>query len=145
MNGVLKCLTLLGITLIFNNQLQAQVVAVPDGVHCKVTELDLHPIKTGDFSFTISRFKNGSFKILIKNLSGTFIPFIPEDMTVLGSDGSQNYITGSFISFPLSWVPPTQIKIAPQAHINLTYQLSDEVKLPARIYYSGKPIAEISK
>ena len=136
---------LIGIASLFAGQLPAQGVRTQEVIHCKASELDQNPIQIGALSLTISRFKNSTFKIKIQNSSENFIPFSPDELTIVGSDGSQNYITNSFISFPLNWVHPTQIKIAPQAHIDLTYSLSDAVKLPAKIYYSGKSIAAITK
>jgi hypothetical protein len=145
MNGILKSLAFLGISILFIAKLPAQGVTSQDVIHCKASELDVHPIKTEGFLFTISRFKNGSFKLSISNSSESLSAFFPESFAVIGSDGNQRYVAESFIDLSLRWVLPTQIKIAPQAHIDLTYRLNDDVKFPARIVYEGKTIASITK
>lgn len=145
MNRVLKSLTITCMSLWFIVQLPAQVLTTQEVTHCKASELDVHPINTRDFSFTISRFNNGSFKLSISNSSEIIRSFSPDSLAVLSSDGSQSYVAESFIVLSLSWVLPTQIKIEPRSRIDLTYRLNDVVKFPARIVYEGKTIADITK
>ena len=145
MNGVLKSAVLLGIALTFGSHLPAQGSASQGLIRCKASELDQHPIKDGNLSLTISRFKQASFKVSVQNSSENFSPFSPDDLTVIGSDGSHYYIEVSYIHIPGRSLLPTPVKIGPKAHLLLTYGLNGEVNLPARIFYAGKLVAEITK
>lgn len=145
MRAFLKSLMFICITSIFNSPLPAQGTAIQEVLHCKASQLSQHPIKISDLSLTISHLNHRNLKLFLKNVSEIFTLFSPDELTILGSDGSQNYIEVTYIRDPGRWISPAQVKIGPRAHLQLEYGLNDEVKFPARIYYRGKPIAEITK
>jgi len=145
MTRFLNSLIFICITSIFSSPLPAQGTSIQKALHCKASELGQHPIEIGDLSLTISHLNYRSLKLLLKNVSELFIPFSPDDLTILGSDGSQNYIEITYIRDPGRWISPAQVKIGPKAHLQLEYGLNDEVKFPAKIFYKGKPIVEITK
>ena len=144
MAGIIKFTLLSGAILFFGNILQAQTIPSRNVIRCKVSELDQHSIIEGQLTLKLSRFKYRSFTILIQNSSESFCTFSPADLTIVGNDGSQNYIETSYSNAPTS-MQPTALKMAPLAHIQLTYGLNNEVSLPAKIYYSEKLVAEITK
>jgi hypothetical protein len=145
MNGVLKSMGFLGITFSFSSNLPSQVVTTQEVLHLRASELDSHPINIGALALTISRFTNGSFKVLITNSSEAISHFSPDNLTFLCSDGNQRYVAESFINLSLNWVPPAQIKIASRSRVDLTYRQNDEVKFPVIICYDGKPFAVVTK
>jgi hypothetical protein len=144
MASTLKFMLLSGIILFFGNKLQAQSISPRDVIHCKVSELDQHAIREGQLVLKLFGFKYRSFRISVQNSSESFCTFSPADLTIVGNDGSQNYIETSYSLSPAT-VQPTTIKIAPMAHILFTYGLNTVVSLPAKIYYSEKLVAEITK
>lgn len=40
---------------------------------------------------------------------------------------------------------PSDIRLAPGAHVKVSYRLTDSVKLPARLYYDDRLLAVISE
>ncbi len=144
MLGILKFTLLSGIILFVENGLQAQSIPSRDIIHCKVSELDKHAIKEGQLILKLFGFKYRSFRISVQNSSESFCTFSPADLTIVGNDGSQNYIETSYSLSPPS-MPPATVNIAPLAHILFTFGLNTEVRLPAKIYYSEKLVAEITK
>lgn len=142
MIGHFKSVALAGAILLFGNELRAQA-APPQGIiHCQASAIDQQTIKEGQLLIKLSRFKYRSFKVSVQNTSESFGTFSPADLIIVGNDGSQNYIETSYSTTPLH---PTSIRVAPMAHVLLTYGLNTEINLPAKIYYSEKLVAVITK
>jgi len=79
----------------------------------------------------------------IRNPGDAFATFAPQDLAIVGKTGLQV----APLCELLSAVETEALvhRIAPGAHIEVKYILSDKVQLPARLYLGGKLVAEIQE
>ena len=117
------------------------------------SELAAHPLHPGGLELRIQKFSGpliGSdgglirLSIRIENKSTESRPFALEDLVAVGSDGTQALLAlPGHGNYPIFTSVKTQV--APGAHLTLAdCQFSVPVLLPARIYYGGQLLLEVT-
>ena len=113
------------------------------------SELDKHPFTVGELKITITGFRTGSLltraaiRVRAENTSGGAATFNPQRLSFVASNNRQINIRGQRRQGNrFDFVQP--IEIAPGAYIKETYDLDHKVDLPARLFYEGKELAQIT-
>ena len=114
----------------------------------RVSELDRTPLTAGALKITLTKFRGsflklggGSIEVDVFNNSTEFTVFSPQRLSFVGSDYNQADVL-AIQSGDHYWSAMDR-RIAPGAHIKEFYALNGKVRLPARIYYDEKLLAEI--
>lgn len=114
----------------------------------RVSELDRTPLTAGPLKITLTKFRGsflkvggGSIEAQVENTSAEFSVFSPQRLSFVGSDNSQADIL-AIQSGDRYWCALDR-RIAPGARTKEFYALNGKVRLPARVYYDEKLLAEI--
>ena len=114
----------------------------------RVSELDRTPLTAGPLKITLTKFRGsflklggGSIEVEVFNNSTEFTVFSPQRLSFVGSDNSQADIL-AIQSGDRYWCALDR-RIAPGARTKEFYALNGKVRLPARVYYDEKLLAEI--
>jgi hypothetical protein len=114
----------------------------------RVSELDRTPLTAGPLRITLTKFRGsflkvggGSIEAQVENTSAEFSVFSPQRLSFVGSDNSQADIL-AIQSGDRYWCALDR-RIAPGARTKEFYALNGKVRLPARVYYDEKLLAEI--
>jgi len=120
------------------------------------SDLNSRSFVVGDIKITIKRFWAGSLltrgymEIRAENGSGIAATFNPQRLSFVGKDGRQVNIRGRRQTGPvhpddreIEIAQPREI--APGAYVKELYELDGRVRLPAKLFYEGKQLAEIVK
>jgi len=143
------CLSPLALALIFLSLPLSQTTAgqVP-AARVREAELARTPFSAGDLNITLTQFRasflkigNGIVEVQVVNTAPTFTSFSPLKLTFLGSDNKQTDVLA--IQIGDHYWRAEDRRIAPGARTKEFYALNDKVKLPARLYYDEKLLAEI--
>lgn len=132
------------IILLNKNQLGAQEPNVYEYFHGKTTEFIKTSVQSGDLSIKFTRFNYKVLAVEVRNSTSRFVYFSPNNITIIGYDGSQNIVETVEVREPGRWGFPQDVKVGPMAHLQFTYILNREIQFPAKLYYDGKVIAELS-
>lgn len=118
-------------------------------VHVRTSELDSTPMTAGPLRLTITKFRGsvlkigpGQITIKVENPSAEFATFSPHRLTLVDKDNMQVDIVSRILGGENN-IAIREKKVAPGASIEDHYQLDRKVKLPARLYYDEKLLAEI--
>lgn len=147
----------------------AAASALTVSVHAQSTDrvrksdLKKHPFAAGDLTLTVSLFRPhmrdpltfsrsaGQIQISVENPSARGVEYSPSVLTLVGSDDRQVNLRGRMqtgIFLPAGEgdrLDPLQTRtVAPQAKLKEFYQLTDPVRLPARLYYGDRELAVIT-
>ena len=112
-------------------------------------ELKNKSFTSGSLRITITKFFESSIThqsfidIEVENSSGDIATFVPQLLTFIDKDDNQVDIVGQYSATGTSLVAAGNRRIFPKARIKLRYELTDRVKLPARLYYEDKLLATI--
>ncbi|HUK90626.1 MAG TPA: hypothetical protein VLZ81_09525 [Blastocatellia bacterium] len=133
--------------------LVAQVLATAAGSQAptvRINDLHKNPLDAGSLRFTISKLKatrllggNGTIDLRIDNQSDSFTTFAPSHLVFVGADGHQVDVFG--IALFKSVYNPGDTDLAPHAYVEPQYTLTDEIALPAKLYYDRQLLAQITK
>lgn len=132
------------IAIFLNIYLTAQEAPALDFFHGKATNLGRSSIQSGELSFKFRRLVYRQLVVEIRNHSAHFVKFSPNDITIIGHDGSQNILESVVLHEPGRWGSPLDVKVGPMAYLQFNFILNVEVRFPAKLYYAGEIIAEIS-
>ena len=124
-------------------------VAGDEPASLRKSELETHPFTVGELKITITGFRAGSLltratiRVRVENLSDNAATFNPQRLSLVGSNNRQSNIqsqqpSGKRFDFAQS------IEIAPGAYIKEIYGLDHKVELPARLFYEGKELVQIT-
>jgi hypothetical protein len=134
------------IALIF---ILASSVAGDEPASIRKSELDKHPFTVGELKITITSFRAGSLltraaiRVKVENTSGSAATFNPQRLSLVISNNRQiNIRTQRRAGSRFDFVQP--IEIAPGAYIKEIYDLDHKVELPARLFYEGKELAQVT-
>jgi hypothetical protein len=118
------------------------------------SELKSRPFSAGLLKITLAEFylgnlakTNGRLIIVAQNTSEDFVTFDPRRLSFIDTDGNQADILG--ITGYDGRIPGTVVvaaeskRIGPKAKISNLYELTDKVRLPARLYYEDKLLGTI--
>ena len=126
---------------------QTTVGQVP-AVRVRTAQLDRTPFSAGPLQITLTQFKasylkigSASVEVQVVNTASTFTSFSPQKLSFLGSDNNQADVL-AIQSGDQYWHAEDR-RIAPGAHTKEFYALNGKLKLPARLYYDEKLLAEI--
>jgi hypothetical protein len=121
---------------------QAPAIRVRSG------ELDRTPLTAGPLKITLAQFRasflkigGASVEVHVVNTAATFTSFSPQKLSFLGSDNNQVDVL-AIQSGDQYWRAEDR-RIAPGARTKEFYALNGKLRLPARLYYDEKLLAEI--
>lgn len=110
------------------------------------SELSHAAITAGDLKFmltdTISLFGLRGIKIEIENLAPKATLFVPQQLSFVQADGDQIDLLVKVNRD--AYIAPPKILLINGARTKQVYYFTDPLQLPARMYYQGQLIAEIS-
>ena len=119
----------------------------PDSV--RKSELETHPFTVGELKITITGFRTGSLltrpaiRVRVENASSSAATFNPQRLSFVASNNRQINIRGQRRSGKqFDFVQP--IEIAPGAYIKENYDLDHKFDLPARLFYEGKEVVQVT-
>jgi hypothetical protein len=123
---------------------------------CACKELPLHPFVLSEVSLTITTLSGykvfdrerkfsgrARVEITVENKSPMFKRFDPQDLSFVGKDGVQ--------VFPVyernlaDDTLPMSLRLAPGARASTEYALTGRLTFPARLYFGGALVAEVSE
>lgn len=133
------------------------VAADDQPARIRVSDLDKTPIAAGPLKIRITKLRtsflklgSGSIEVEVENIGTGFETFSPPRLSLINKDNIQINVVGSRHSYrtvppydPRTPTGPLDLRIAPGARIKETYSLSGKVRLPMRLYYDEKLLAEI--
>jgi hypothetical protein len=112
-------------------------------------ELKNKSFTAGSLKITLTSFYRayGSGKgvvyIEVENTSDDIVTFAPQLLTFIDQDNNQVDIVGQRTGIAGPLVAAVDKKVWPKARIKHIYDLTDRVRLPARLYYGDKLLATI--
>lgn len=124
----------------------------------RVPDLNKTPIAAGPLRIRITRFKtsfigigHGSIEVEAENASTGFETFSPQRLALINKDNVQINVEAARHNYYRTYPPydprtptaPLDRRIAPGARVKENYSLTGRVRLPMRLYYDEKLIAEI--
>jgi hypothetical protein len=124
----------------------------------RVSDLDKTPIAAGPLKIRITRLRgsflklgNGSIEVEVENVATGFETFSPQRLSLINKDNIQINVVGARRGYYRTAPPydpriptgPLDRRIAPGARVKENYSLSGKVRLPMRLYYDEKLLAEI--
>ncbi len=131
-------------------------LAAQSGLQCRAGELAAHPFDLRGLSVTVTNLDGyrlvaperrhagrARIALSIENKGKGFLPFSPQDLSLVGKDGTQ--------VFPIyelnlaSDAPPLSLRLAPGAHASVAYVLTGRLLFPARIYLADQLVAEVTE
>jgi len=126
--------------------------AQADQVHKK--ELKSKPFIRGPLKITLAQINYSGYglKVEVENMSDDFTTFDPRRLSFIDKDENQVDILGQVSAITEGVVTSATIssmvtaedkRIAPKARIKHYYMLTDELQLPARLYYEDKLLVTI--
>ena len=127
----------------------ASNVAGDEPATVRESGLKTHPFTVGGLKITITGFRAGSLltraaiRVRVENISGSAATFNPQRLSFVGSNNRQVNIRGQRRAgnrFDLA----QPVELAPGAYIKETYDLDHKVDLPARLFYEGKELAQVT-
>lgn len=134
--------------------LLAPVAGVSSGqvsTRVRKSELESLPFIVTPLKIVITKFKAsrifddtsaGQIEMTVENTSTGFSTFYPQRFSLVGSDNEQ--VDLLYVENLNERFPTADRRIAPSAHIEESYRLTDKVRLPARLYYDDKLLAVIT-
>jgi hypothetical protein len=146
------------LTLVLAMLIPLAAVADDQPARIRVPDLDKTPIEAGPLKIKITKFRgsflkvgNGSIEVEVANISTGFETFSPQRLALINNDNVQINVVGTRHSYyrtvpqydPRIPMGPLDRRIAPGARIKETYSLSGKARLPMRLYYDEKLLAEI--
>lgn len=115
------------------------------------SEFSRTAIVAGDLKLTITDISIGAspfgmpkMEIEIENIAATAAPFDPQQLSFVRADGHQVEALAIRV-FPDILVTPRVFLIISGARLQQSYYMNEKLQLPARMYYQGKLIAEITE
>ena len=127
----------------------ASNVAGDEPASVRKSELDTHPFTVGELKITITGLRTGSLltraaiRVRVENTSSSAATFNPQRLSFVASNNRQINIRGQRRSGNrFDFVQP--IEIAPGAYIKEIYDLDHKVDLPARLFYEGKEVVQVT-
>jgi hypothetical protein len=134
-------------------------VASDDPQQIRVSELYKTPLEAGPLKFRITRLERsgvfglgcGHITVEVENASANPENFYPQRLVLVNRDnlqlnvwaGRRGYYTTIPPHGPKIPASPLEIRITPGARVKESYSLSGKVRLPARLFYDDKLLAEI--
>jgi len=113
-------------------------------------ELKNKSFTAGSLKITITSFTVGNISIEVENTSDDFTTFSPQLLTFIDKNNNQENIVGQYAGSEsvgpdstASVVAAGDKRVFPKARIKHRYELTDRVKLPARLYYEDRLLATI--
>jgi len=111
-------------------------------------DLERTPFAAGALKITITQFRgsflkigSGSVEVQVVNTASEFTSFSPHKLSFLGNNNNQADILA--IQSGDHYWPAQERRIAPGASTKEFFALNAKVRLPARLYYDEKLLAEI--
>ena len=127
----------------------ASNVAGDEPASIRKSELDTHPFTIGELKITITGLRTGSLltraaiRVRVENISSSAATFNPQRLSFVASNNRQINIRGQRRQGNrFDFVQP--IEIAPGAYIKELYDLDHKVDLPARLFYEGKEVVQVT-
>jgi hypothetical protein len=123
-------------------------------VAIKASELTGHPFTAGGLTLTITKLDNhvavardlrdtgtGFLILEVVNPTERFTTFSPAWLVIVSNDARQT--SPGFVRRRNDRVLPTEAHVAPGATIHNQFNLTEQVRLPAKLYYGETLLAEI--
>jgi len=114
----------------------------------RTADLDRTPFTAGPLKITLTQFRgsflkigNATVEVQVVNTASEFTSFSPQKLSFLGSNNNQADVLA--IQAGDKYWPAQDRRIAPGGRTKEFYALNDKVRLPARLYYDEKLLAEI--
>jgi hypothetical protein len=108
-----------------------------EGLTLTVRKLDDYVYTSADVRDT-----GGGFVILkIENPSARFLAFTPNRLAIVGRDGKQASPRSE--RHNVERVPPSEVRVAPGARVEVQYNLTERVRYPAKLYYGDTLLADL--
>ncbi|WP_291272254.1 hypothetical protein [Geothrix sp.] len=139
-----KKIIIMIIILLNGNLLTAQKSETNNYFQGTVVEFNKISIQVDALSMQFISLKHKGLTVEVNNLTDHFIEFSPQNIIIIGSDGSQSIIETVEVREPGRWGIPQGVKVGPSAHIQFTYVLNSAVRFPVKLYYNGRVIAELT-
>ncbi len=147
------------LTSIFALIIPLCVAADDQSQRIRLSDLDKTPVVVGPFKIRIARLNRSTFlglggghiKVEVENTSSGPETFYPQRLAIVNRDNFQVSVWAGKRRY-YGTVPPydpripvtsLEIRITPGARIREVYSLSGKVRLPARLFYDDKLLAEI--
>lgn len=119
--------------------------------HVRKDDLKSRPFIQGPLKITFipvygdGRGRIGHVNIEVKNTSDDFVTFDPRQLSFIDKEDNQENILGQegWADVKCSLIAAGEKKIGPKARIKHSYVLTNNVQLPARLYYEDKLLATI--
>ena len=147
------------ITLLIALLIPVCVAANDSPAQTRAGDLDKTPITAGPLKIRIAKLReaaflgkgSGSIEVEIENTSTAFETFSPLRLSLINKDNVQINVVGGKRSLYRTIPPydprvpasPLDVRIAPGARFKEAYSLSGRVRLPIKLYYDEKLLAEI--
>jgi hypothetical protein len=131
-------------------------ISAEESLKCKVGELSAHQLRSKDlfFNFPFTGYRifdhlkgklagRANITLSMENKGSGFQVYSPQDLNLVGKDGTQ--VFPIFERNHSDDTRPMAIRLAPGAHVNVTYALSDRLYFPAKVYLGEILIAEVTE
>jgi hypothetical protein len=127
-------------------------VAAQSPVRVHKSALSRTAIPAGDLKLTITDISNGNFgggpysiEVEVENVATTATPFDPQRLSFVMSDSHQIDVSAVKLFPGKDQVAPRELLLISGARSKQSYWTNGKLQLPARLYYQGNLVAELTE
>jgi hypothetical protein len=84
----------------------------------------------------------GFVAVRLENHTEQFVAFVPSQLVIVGKDGKQASI--GYERRGGDRVTANEVRVAPGAHVEVQYNLTERIRFPAKLYYGDKLLAKVT-